>query len=125
MDLLEQALNLDTSITEDEGNLLAEKIMQLDCAFKKEQVYDVATALWNIGQHRYSGVGFSSEVSDIIALWVERNFDENTSYTDRMIDVIYELTSSNSDIVVRNLIKRTKNENIKEGLIEAFAYKGT
>ena len=125
MNPLEEALNLDASITEEVGNILATKIMELDCALINEQVYDVATGLWNIGQYRYSGVGFSSEVSDVIAFWIERNFDENATYVERLIDVIYELTSSGSDNIVRNLIQKTANENIKGCLVEAYAYKGT
>ncbi|WP_153006730.1 hypothetical protein [Aeromonas schubertii] len=102
MSPLEEALKLERSITEEEGNNLAERILNSECSSKKELVYDVATALWNIGQHRYSGEGFSKNVSDMISHWLEKYFDENVPHVNRMIDVIYELTSEYSDEVVKN-----------------------
>ena len=125
MSPLEEALKLAGSVSEEEGDMLADKIMQSECASNQDQVHDVANALWNIGQHRYSGVGFSKPISDTISSWLEEYFDENAPCVDRMIDVVYELTSEQSDEMVRRLIQKTKAENIKGCLLEAFAYKGT
>ena len=125
MNPIEIALKLDFDLTEDEANELASKIMQSKDIDRPAIVRDVATALWNIAQWRYSGVGFSKEVSNVISKWVENNFSENEAYVDRLIDVIYELNSNESDDMVRRLYQLTENDNLKGNLLEALAYKGT
>ena len=125
MEPVKIALNLDEGITEEEGNILAANIMCSDLVKGKGSVMKVAISLWNIGQHRISGVGFSSEVSDTISDWVEKYFDENEKYSDKLIDVIYELTSIRSDEMTRMLLNQVKNENLKGCLLEAYSYKGT
>ena len=120
---LEIALNLDSSITEEESNQLAKTIIESKSSIDVNLINDIALALCNIGSYRYSGNGYSIEVSDLISLWIENNFKQNEIYTDIMIELIYELTSKESDDMVRRLM--SKNVNIQGVLLEAFSYKGT
>ena len=125
MESLTTALNLNTDTTEEEVNRLALAIMESEYAKKKESVLEIATALLNIGQYRISGNGFSDNVSDIIASWIEKYFKENEIYTDKLVDVIYELTSKKSDELPMKLMDKVKDENLKRCLLDAFCYKRT
>ena len=125
MELLEIALNLNSDVTEAESNKLALAIINSEHAERKESVLEIATALWNIGQYRISGSGFSHEVSDVITLWIEKFFAENESYTDKLVDLIYELTSEKSKQLPLRLEKKVNNERLKASLVQAFCYMGT
>jgi len=83
---LEIALNLDSSITEEESNQLAKTIIESKSSIDVNLINDIALALCNIGSYRYSGNGYSIEVSDLISLWIENNFKQNEIYTDIMIE---------------------------------------
>ena len=67
-ELLKTALNLDADVTEEEGNKLASAIINSEQARQKEFVLDVATALYNVGQYRITGCGYSPKVSDANSL---------------------------------------------------------
>jgi len=125
MESLKTALSLNADVTEEEGNNLASAIMNSEQARQKESVLDVAVALYNIGQNRISGCGFSPEVSDAIALWIEKNFAENEIYTDKLVCLIHELTSEKSKQLPLRLIEKVNNEQLKASLLDAFCYMGT
>ena len=124
-ELLKTALNLDADVTEEEGNKLASAIMNSEQARQKEFVLEVATALYNVGQYRITGCGFSPEVSDAIALWIEKYFAEDRVYTDKLISLIYELTSEKSKQLPLRLIEKVNNEGLKASLLDTFCYMGT
>ena len=125
MESLKTALSLNADVTEEEGNNLASAIMNSEQARQKESVLDVAVALYNIGQNRIFGCGFSPEVSDAIALWIEKNFAENEIYTDKLVCLIHELTSEKSKQLPLRLIEKVNNEQLKASLLDAFCYMGT
>ena len=125
MNPLEIALNLNRDISESRANELALEIMDLPQINSKNVVIDVVTALCNIGQWRKSGVGYSEEISNVISQWIEANFIENQVYSDNLVDLISELTSSESSEMVLRLVRKVENENLKESLFDAYAYKGT
>jgi len=122
---LKTALNLNADITEEEGNKLALAVMNSEQVRQKESVLEVATALYNVGQYRITGCGFSPEVSDIIALWVEKYFTENKIYTDKLVDLICELTSEKSKQLPLRLIEKVNDKQLKASLLQAFCYMGT
>lgn len=125
MEALDIALSLSSDISEEEGNRLAIEIIRAEGERRESVVPDVAVALLNLSQYRCSGCGFSREASDAIAIWILEHFDESRDYTDKLIDLIHELTSEKSDDLVRELCRTVESENLKDCLLEAFSYKGT
>ena len=125
MEALKTALNLSVDVTEEEGNKLASAIMNSEQACQKEFVLDVATALYNVGQYRISGYGYSHAVSDVIAVWIEKYFEENKIYTDKLVNLIYELTSEKSKKLPLRLIEKVNDEQLEASLDEAFCYMRT
>lgn len=125
MNCLEIALSLNSNISKYRADELALEIMQLPEINLKNLIHDVATALCHIGQWRESGIGYSQEVSNVISKWIEANFVEQQIFVDELIDLLYELTSKESDEMILRLVHKVENKNLKESLFDALAYKGS
>lgn len=125
VDPLEQGLNLKVDISEEDGNALALEIIRSEHSNRKESVSNIAFALYNIGQYRLTGAGFSEEASDEISDWIEKYFDESDASSDKLADILYELTSKRSDELVQKLYSKTKNEYLRATLFNALSYKGS
>jgi len=125
MNPLDQGLNLNSDISEDDGNNLARAIIKSNRSISEDSVTNIAFALYNIAQYRTSGNGFSEVVSDEISDWVESVFDEKKQSAEKLADIVFELTSKKSDELVKRLYQNTTNEYLKATLLEALSYKGT
>jgi len=125
MNPLDQGLNLNSDISEEDGNNLARAIIKSNHSISEDSVSNIAFALYNIAQYRTSGNGFSEVVSDEISDWVESVFDEKKQSAEKLADIVFELTSKKSDELVKRLYQNTTNEYLKATLLEALSYKGT
>ncbi|WP_445360386.1 hypothetical protein ACJJIL_23480 (plasmid) [Microbulbifer sp. EKSA005] len=123
---LELAFNLKKDVSAEEADKLASIIIESEKTSNKQRAYEAAVALCNIGGCRTEGLGYSEEVSDIVASWVNDVFDEsNIEFCHRLAEVLCELTSSKAKEITLNLYHKANNPNVKEQLIEAYMYGGT
>ncbi|OZG73803.1 hypothetical protein BTA51_08315 [Hahella sp. CCB-MM4] len=125
MNSLEIGLNLDSEISETDSNTLACEIIQSNQSETEETITNIAFALYNIAQYRTSGVGYSEMASDLISDWIERVFDEDKKSSEKLADIVFELTSKKSDELVKRLYQKTNDKYLKATLLEALSYKGT
>ncbi|WP_413665361.1 hypothetical protein ACG1BZ_09280 [Microbulbifer sp. CNSA002] len=100
MDPLEQGLNLKDDISEEDGNILALEIIRSEHSNHSGSVSNIVFALYNIGQYRLTGAGYSEEASDEITDWIEKHFDRNDASSDKLAELLFELTSKKSDELV-------------------------